>query len=69
MRRKYRINVSDKEAYLSRYEVIIKTAEGNTIKHQIDAYSYARVFESLCEMYENDSSLKVESINIRAIDI
>jgi len=65
--KKYRINIPDKSAALGRYEVIIEPAKGETIREEINAYSYAGVFEVLCEKYENQLDLKVDSITIKAI--
>ncbi|MGG1291387.1 hypothetical protein ABE218_08530 [Bacillus smithii] len=67
MMKKHHINVPDKEAALGEYEVIMTTADGKTIKKIITNYTYSRVFETLCEQYENENSISVLSINIRAI--
>jgi hypothetical protein len=67
--KKYHINIPDKDAALGEYEVTMTTAEGKTIKKKITNYSYARVFESLCEEYANENSISVVSINIKAVKV
>lgn len=67
MLKKKHININEKDAAASDFEVVITTTKGENITKIYTGYTYDDIFDRISEEFKDENSIAAEQIVIRFI--